>query len=70
MDLSTNNAGLDVAELEALAIPDHTAAINSDIARLKDSPIVPNALEISAYLYDVEDGHLHTIVSPKPLSEV
>ena len=64
--LSTN-LGIDSAEIEALAITDHTESIHGDIQRLRRSSLVPNALVVSGHMYNVADGIMREVVAPAPL---
>ena len=59
--------GVDSAEIEALAIVDHTESLRADIERLRRSPLVPKELVVSGHLYDVADGMVREIVAPAPL---
>ena len=59
--------GLESAELDALAIADHTESLQADIERLRRSPLVPKELVVSGHLYDVADGIVREVAAPAPL---
>ena len=59
--------GIDSAEIDALAITDHTQSIHRDIERLRRSSLVPNTLVVSGHMYDVTDGIMREIIAPAPL---
>ena len=66
-NLLSNKLAVDRAEIDALAIRDHTQCIHEDIERLRRSPLVPKQLVVSAHLYNVEDGYVREVVPPSAL---
>lgn len=62
-----NKLGMSPADLDKLAIPDHTEYIRADIERLRQSPLLPKDLIVAGYLYHVEDGHVRELIAPTPL---
>jgi carbonic anhydrase len=63
----SNKLGVDQADIGALANADHTKTIREDIERLRRSPLVPNDLVVSGYIYNVADGIVREVVPPAPL---
>lgn len=61
------NLGLDLAEIETLAISDHEKAIQEDIERLRQWGLLPGTLTVSGHIYDVDDGIVRQVVAPVPL---
>lgn len=59
--------GIDVSES---AISDHDTDLNGDIARLRDAPVLPGTLTVSAVLYDVKTGQLSEIAAPATLADL
>ncbi len=53
--------GIDIDTLDQLAIHNHTSALDSDISKLKNSSIVPSALNVTGLLYNVDNGKLTEI---------
>jgi len=53
--------GIDIETLDQLAIHDHRSAMDSDISKLRNSSIVPSELNVTGFLYDVDDGKLTEI---------
>ena len=51
-------SGLDEQQLMNLAIADHRESLRADIARLRESPLVPAELIVSGHIYDIETGAL------------
>ncbi len=50
------NTGMNDEEIENFAIKDHAQSIKNDIEQLKTSEHVPNELNISGYIYNMESG--------------
>ena len=61
--------GLDESQLLGLAIANHDESLREDIAKLRQSPIVPKELVVSGHIYDIETGALTQAVPPSPLAE-
>lgn len=59
--------GVEHAQIDALAIKDHTESIHEDIERLRRSPLVPKDLVVSGHLYSVADGTVQQVVAPATL---
>lgn len=59
--------GVDTSEY---AITDHQSDLQTDIKRLVDAHFLPDAISVSALLYDVATGQVGEIVQPKRLSEL
>ena len=59
--------GLPVDEVAAMAVADHQATLRADVDRLSRSPIIPENLIVSGYLYQVEDGLMREMIAPRPL---
>ena len=53
--------GIDIETLDQLAIHNHMSALDSDISKLKNSSIVPSELNVTGFMYDVDDGKLTEI---------
>ncbi len=53
--------GIDIETLDQLAIHDHNSAMDADISKLKNSSIVPSELNVTGFLYDVDNGKLTEI---------
>ena len=50
--------GVDAAGWEFLAGPDGAAALRADVQRLRACPLLPDALEIGGFVFDVRTGAL------------
>lgn len=59
--------GIDVSES---AISDHDTDLKGDIGRLRDAPVLPSTLTVSAVLYDVKTGQLSEIAAPATLAKL
>jgi hypothetical protein len=57
-------------EVAALAVADHHATLQADIERLRQSPLVPENLMVTGYLYHVEDGLVREVYPPQPLNKL
>lgn len=60
--------GVDQSTLNDLCNADHVQQIHDDIARLRQSTVVPNGLVVSGHIYDVEQGTATEVVAPAPLN--
>lgn len=56
--------GIDLETLDQLAIHDHSSAMDSDISKLKNSPVAPSGLNVTGLLYNLDNGKL-TEIEPK-----
>lgn len=59
--------GIPPVELPAKAIPDPRAAVAVDVATLRAIPDLPDALQVSGLVYDIETGLVDVVVPPAPL---
>jgi len=48
-------------DFETLAMPDQTAALRDDIARIRASKYIPESTEIGGFLFDVKTGELQPV---------
>lgn len=67
--LMSQKLGVDSTRFEAMAILDHTQSLNDDVERLRQSLIVPNAMLVSAHLYDVAHGTMAEVIAPAELAQ-
>ena len=63
-DVLASLLGVTPAALANQHLKDPREAVRSDIALLRDNPFVPDTLMTSGLVYDVDTGHVETIVSP------
>ena len=54
----TEASGADASGWEFLVSQDQTAALRSDIGRIRDCPLIPPNVEIGGFIYDVHSGEL------------
>jgi carbonic anhydrase len=54
--------GVEVAELDNLAIADPYAAVAIDVAALKANPQLPGGFLVTGMVYDVATGKVETVV--------
>lgn len=59
--------GVDIAALADKHVEDPAAAIVADIATLREAALVPGAFTVTGLMYDVETGHVETVVDSAPL---
>jgi carbonic anhydrase len=57
--------GVDEAALEASVVADPHATVSADVERLLTSPLLPPGLAVSGHVYDVETGHVTTVVDAR-----
>jgi carbonic anhydrase len=41
-----------------LAFPDETSSVITDVARIRNHPLVPRSIPVYGYVYDVRSGQL------------
>lgn len=63
----SHKLGIAQTEISAMACSDHNESIHTDIERLRQSTLVPNALVVSGHIYDVATGVVQEVVAPAPL---
>lgn len=51
-------SGVDPSGWEFLVSQDQTATLRSDIARIRECPLIPSAVEIGGFIFDVHTGEL------------
>ncbi|WP_422036931.1 carbonic anhydrase [Roseibium sp.] len=59
--------GIDVSQS---AILDQETDLKRDIDRLRDAPVIPGGLTVSALLYDVKTGRAGEISAPRRLADI
>ena len=57
--------GVDEAALEASAVADPHTTVKADVELLLGSTLLPPGLGVSGHVYDVETGHLTTVVDTR-----
>ena len=60
-DLVAGTTGADTTGFEPLAVADQAATVKADLQRLRDHPLVPDAVTYGGFLYDVADGSLRPV---------
>lgn len=56
------SSGQDVAWTSWNVIADQSAALHDDVARIRSHPLVPRAVAVGGFLYDVDTGRLTRLV--------
>jgi carbonic anhydrase len=57
--------GAEEAALEASAVADPHATVSADVDRLLASPLLPPGMSVSGHVYDIETGHVTTVVDAR-----
>jgi carbonic anhydrase len=60
---------IDPGSLGEKRVGDPRAAIENDIAELRDSPLIPGAFRVTGMVYDVETGRVDTVAGPALLRQ-
>jgi carbonic anhydrase len=55
-------SGADASGLDLFTMADQRAAAAADIARLRDCPLLPAALDVGAFLFDVHTGEVSPLI--------
>jgi carbonic anhydrase len=55
--------GVDVSTTDFLPFPDLEQSVRDDVARVRNSPIIPKEIPVVGYIYEVESGKLKEIAS-------
>ncbi len=53
--------------VDTYAIADLTDSLNTDIARLRNNPMLPRELKVSGHVYDLESGRLSKVVDTQTI---
>lgn len=54
--------GADASFVDFMAIgPEQERCVRDDVARLRESPLLPDSVEVAGFLYDVDDGRLRQL---------
>lgn len=54
--------GVDATGWEFLTVDDTEAVLRSDIAKVRDCPLLPESLVVAGFLYDVDTGKVDLVV--------
>jgi len=54
--------GVDASDIDFLPFPDLEQSVRDDVQKIKDSPLLPDGIPVSGYVYEVETGKLREIV--------
>src|SRR6266513_34029 len=52
---------VDAGNIDFLPFRDLEQSVRNDVAKLKSSPLIPDNVDISGYIYDVRTGKLHPV---------
>ena len=55
-------AGADASWMSFHAIADQAAALHEDVLRVRSHPLIPDAVLVGGFMYDVDTGLLHRVV--------
>jgi carbonic anhydrase len=53
------------ADFDALAISDQAAVLETDVAEVLASPLIPDGTAVAGLVYDIHSGRLTTVVPPR-----
>ena len=53
--------GVDVSDIDFLPFPDLEQSVRDDIEIVRSSPLIPNDIEVTGFVYDVKTGRLHEV---------
>jgi len=63
-DLRAKLADLgDASDIDFLPLSDLADSVRDDVATIRNSPFIPDAIPVSGYVYDVHTGRMETIVT-------
>ncbi len=51
----------DTSHIDFLPFKDLEQSVRDDVAFLRESPLIPQHIAISGFIYDVKDGRLHSV---------
>ena len=66
-DLLARHLGVDVSDLDDLAVTNPMDAVAHDIATLRKTRQLADTIMVSGLVYDVETGLVETVIAPSPL---
>jgi carbonic anhydrase len=53
--------GVDASSVEFLPFPDLEQSVRDDVATIKTSPLLPNGIEVTGWVYDVKTGKISPV---------
>ena len=53
--------GVDASDIDFLPFPDLEQSVRDDIDIVRSSPLIPNDVEVTGFVYDVKTGRLHEV---------
>jgi carbonic anhydrase len=62
----TAETGVDASDWEFYAVPDQPTVVATDLAKVRDCPLLPDGLPVAGFLYDVGTGRLALIDEQVP----
>jgi carbonic anhydrase len=63
-EMLANYFRIDPSALPDKHVSDPRAAVEADIAALRDSPLIPGTFRVTGVVYDVATGHIETVSGP------
>ena len=61
-DQVRRDLGADASEIDFLPFSDLEQSVRDDVATLRSSPLIPDDIAVTGFVYDVHTGRLHRIV--------
>jgi carbonic anhydrase len=55
--------GDEAGAIDFLPFSDNEGSVRDDVERIKNSPLIPDGIPVSGYIYDVKSGALQTVVA-------
>ena len=54
--------GVDASDIDFLPFADLEQSVRDDVEIVRSSPLIPNDIEVTGFVYDVKTGRLHEVV--------
>jgi carbonic anhydrase len=59
-----DEAGADASEVDFRPFPDLEESVRKSVQTIRESPLLPDSLEVSGWIYDVHSGRINEVAEP------
>lgn len=60
-EMLANDTGADASAIDFLPFNDLEASVRDDVATIRSSPLIPNDIPVTGFIYDVRTGRLNAV---------
>jgi carbonic anhydrase len=59
-----DEAGADASDIDFRPFPDLEESVRESVQTIRESPLLPDSLEVSGWIYDVHSGRINEVAEP------